>query len=320
MKKNRFMSDEIYDVIIIGCGPAGASAAIYAVRKKLKTIVISKDIGGQLLITGHLENYLGFMGGDGFNLVEIIKKQLEALNVEIKYEEVKRVEKENGIFKVITEGGNYLGRTIIATGGSVPKKLGIPEEENFIGRGISYCAICDAPFARNKIAAVIGGGNSAFHAVLSVAKYANKTFLIHRRNEFRADAILVDQAKKLNNVTFLTNTIVEKIIGKDRVEAIIVKNLSNGASYELKVNIIFVEIGREVHIDYIKHLVNADENNRVIVDKYQRTSCKGLFAAGDITDRPYKQAIISAGDGAVAALSAYDYLIYSTKNGTSPSK
>ncbi|MEM4706757.1 MAG: FAD-dependent oxidoreductase, partial [Candidatus Methanomethylicaceae archaeon] len=303
------MLNKIYDVIIIGCGPAGASAAIYAVRKKLKTLVISKDIGGQLLITGHLENYLGFIGGNGIDLVEIIKKQLEALNIEIKYEEVKKVEKENDIFKVITEKETFLGKAIIATGGSIPKKLGIPEEENFIGRGISYCAICDAPFARNKVAAVVGGGNSAFHALITVAKYANKVYLIHRRDEFRADAILIDQAKKLNNVEFLTNTIIEKIIGKEKVEGIIIKNLLNGTSYELKVNVVFVEIGREVHVDYIKHLVNIDENNRIIVDKYQRTSCKGIFAAGDITDRPYKQAIISAGDGAVAALSAYDYLI-----------
>ncbi|MEM1573154.1 MAG: FAD-dependent oxidoreductase [Candidatus Methanomethylicaceae archaeon] len=314
------MLNKIYDVIIIGCGPAGASAAIYAVRKKLKTLVISKDIGGQLLITGHLENYLGFIGGNGIDLVEIIKKQLEALNIEIKYEEVKKVEKENDIFKVITEKETFLGKAIIATGGSVPKKLGIPEEENFIGRGISYCAICDAPFARNKVAAVVGGGNSAFHALITVAKYANKVYLIHRRDEFRADAILIDQAKKLNNVEFLTNTIIEKIIGKEKVEGIVIKNLLNGTSYELKVNVIFVEIGREVHVDYIKHLVNIDENNKIIVDKYQRTSCKGIFAAGDITDRPYKQAIISAGDGAVAALSAYDYLIYSMKNGTSPKK
>ncbi|MEM2177937.1 MAG: FAD-dependent oxidoreductase [Candidatus Methanomethylicaceae archaeon] len=314
------MLNKIYDVIIIGCGPAGASAAIYAVRKKLKTLVISKDIGGQLLITGHLENYLGFIGGNGIDLVEIIKKQLEALNIEIKYEEVKKVEKENDIFKVITEKETFLGKAIIATGGSVPKKLGIPEEENFIGRGISYCAICDAPFARNKVAAVVGGGNSAFHALITVAKYANKVYLIHRRDEFRADAILIDQAKKLNNVEFLTNTIIEKIIGKEKVEGIVIKNLLNGTSYELKVNVVFVEIGREVHVDYIKHLVNIDENNKIIVDKYQRTSCKGIFAAGDITDRPYKQAIISAGDGAVAALSAYDYLIYSMKNGTSPKK
>ncbi|MEM2524558.1 MAG: NAD(P)/FAD-dependent oxidoreductase, partial [Candidatus Methanomethylicaceae archaeon] len=116
------------------------------------------------------------------------------------------------------------------------------------------------------------------------------------------------------------NTIIEKIIGKEKVEGIVIKNLLNGTSYELKVNVVFVEIGREVHVDYIKHLVNIDENNKIIVDKYQRTSCKGIFAAGDITDRPYKQAIISAGDGAVAALSAYDYLIYSMKNGTSPKK
>lgn len=314
------MQNEVYDVLIIGCGPAGASAAIYAVRKKLKTLVISKDVGGQLLLTGHLENYPGFIGGTGIELAEIIKKQLEMLNVEIKFEEVKMVKKENDVFKIITERGEYFSKTIIVTGGSVPKKLGLPGEEDLIGRGISYCAICDAPFARNKTAAVVGGGNSALHAVLSVAKYASKVYLIHRRDEFRADGVLVDQAKKLNNVEFLTNTVVEKIIGRDRLEGIVVKDLSSGALRELKVNIMFVEIGREVRVDYIKHLVNLDENNRIIVDKYQRTSCKGIFAAGDVTDRPYKQAIISAGDGAVAALSAYDYLIYSMKNGSSPSK
>ncbi|MCX8170063.1 MAG: FAD-dependent oxidoreductase, partial [Candidatus Methanomethyliaceae archaeon] len=167
------MSSEIYDVIIIGCGPAGASAAIYAARKKLRALVISRDLGGQLLIAGRLENYLGFIGGESFNLIEIIERQLRELNVEIVLNEVKKVEKMNEIFKVITDKEAFLGRSIIATGGSIPKKLGIPGEEDFIGRGVSYCAICDAPFSRNRTAAVIGGGNSAFHALLTVAKYAN---------------------------------------------------------------------------------------------------------------------------------------------------
>lgn len=314
------MSSEIYDVIIIGCGPAGASAAIYSVRKKMKTLVISKDVGGQILIAGKLENYLGFIGENSSNLIEIFEKQLRALNVEIIYDEVNKVEKTNGIFKVLTNGRSFLGRTIIATGGSVPKKLGVPGEEDFIGRGVSYCAICDAPFSKNRTAAVIGGGNSAFHALLAVAKYANKVYLIHRRDSFKADAILIDEAKKLNNVEFLMNSIVEKIFGRTKLEGIVIKNLLDGKVYSLNLDFIYVEIGRDIKIDYIKHLVKTNEFGYVIVDKYQRTSCEGIFAAGDITDRPYKQAIIAAGDGAVAALSAYDYIIYSMKNLTSPSK
>lgn len=314
------MSSEVYDVIIIGCGPAGASAAIYAARKKLRALVISRDLGGQLLIAGRLENYLGFIGGESFNLIEIIERQLRELNVEIVLNEVKKVEKMNEIFKVITDKEAFLGRSIIATGGSIPKKLGIPGEEDFIGRGVSYCAICDAPFSRNRTAAVIGGGNSAFHALLTVAKYANKVYLIHRRDSFRADPILIDEARKLNNVEFLMNSTVEKIFGKNKLEGIVIKNLLDGKTYNLNMDVIYIEIGREVNIDYIKHLVKTDESGYIIVDKHQRTSCEGIFAAGDITDRPYKQAIVAAGDGAVAALSAYDYIVYSIKNLTSPSK
>jgi thioredoxin-disulfide reductase len=311
------MDNKIYDVIIIGGGPAGISAAIYSKRKKLDTLVITMDIGGGLLVSGHIENYPGFIGKNSYELVEILEKQLKALDVEIKYSEVKRIEKEGEIFKVMANEGEYLAKAIIACSGSIPRKLNVPGEDKLIGRGVSYCAICDAPFSKNKIAAIIGGGNSAFQALESVSKYAKKAYLIHRSDKFRADPILIDIAKSLNNVEFMLNSIITKINGENKVESITIKNIITNEEYDLNVDMIFVEIGREPKIDYIKHLVKLDERGQIVVDKYQKTSCEGIFAAGDVTDRPYKQAIVAAGDGAIAALSAYDYLI---RKGISPLK
>ncbi|MCC6013830.1 MAG: thioredoxin-disulfide reductase [Candidatus Verstraetearchaeota archaeon] len=311
------MNNKIYDIIIIGGGPAGISAAIYSKRKKLDTLIITMDIGGGLLVSGKIENYPGFIGKNSYELVEILGKQLKALDVEIKYGEVKKVEKEGEIFKVIANEGEYLAKAIIACSGSIPRKLNVPGEDKLIGRGVSYCAICDAPFSKNKIAAIIGGGNSAFQALESVSKYAKKVYLIHRSDKFRADPILINIAKSLNNVEFILNSIVTKINGENKVESITIKNIITNEEYDLNVDMIFIEIGRESKIDYIKHLVKLDEKGQIIVDKYQKTSCEGIFAAGDVTDRPYKQAIVAAGDGAIAALSAYDYLI---RKGISPLK
>lgn len=297
----------VYDVIIVGCGPAGVSAAIYTKRKMLDVLVISKDIGGQVLLTGFIENYPGFEGVRGEALVEIFERQLKGLGVDVKIGEVERVERDGEIFKVISSEGNFSGKTVIVTGGSTYKRLNVPGEERLIGRGVSFCATCDAPFARNREVAVVGGGNAALQSAELLSRYAKMVYIIHRRDKFRADQVLVERVKRHQNVQFIMNSVVTEIKGDKRVEGIIVKD-KEGNIAEMKLDMVFIEVGREVKADYIKHLVRTNEWGQIVVDRRQRTSCEGVFAAGDITDRPYQQAIIAAGDGAVAALSAYDFL------------
>lgn len=300
---------ETYDVVIIGGGPAGVSAAIYAKRKLLSTVLISKDIGGQVLLTSNIENYPGFVERSGMRLAEYFEQQLKELGVEIVEDAVREVRIEDKMFRAICEEGHeFLCRSVIATGGGSHKKLNVPGEEEFFGRGVYVCATCDAPLTKNKTVAVVGGGNAAFQSADLLARYAAKVYLIHRRREFRADGILVNRVKGHANMEVMTNVAVREIRGKDRVESLLLESLENRRLFELPVQKVFIEIGKEVKVDYLKGLVQTNQHGQVIVDRLQRTSCEGIFAAGEITDLPYGQAIISAGQGAVAALAAFDYI------------
>ena len=299
----------IYDVIFIGGGPAGITAAIYTRRKLLRTMLISKDIGGQILLTMYIENYPGFTQKSGISLAETYEQQIKELGTEIVLGEVERVERENGFFRVVSSEGKFLARTVIATGGSSYKKLKVPGEEELFGRGVSTCATCDAPLARGKVVAVVGGGNNALQSAELLAKYASRVYLIHRRDRFRADEILVEKVMRMLNLETLLSSEVEEIRGEKKVEGVLIKGVKTGEMRELKVERVFVEIGKDFKPDYVKHLVETNKIGQVVVDRSQRTSCEGIFAAGDITNLPYGQAIIAAGDGAVAALSAYDYLM-----------
>ncbi|MDH7556692.1 MAG: FAD-dependent oxidoreductase [Candidatus Methanosuratincola sp.] len=300
---------ETYDVIIIGGGPAGVSAAIYAKRKLLRTVLISKEIGGQVLLTSNIENYPGFVEKSGIRLGEYFEQQLKELGVEIVEDMVREVRKEGNSFRAICEEGReFLGKSVIATGGSSHKKLNVPGEGEFFGRGVYVCATCDAPLTKNKTVAVVGGGNAAFQSADLLARYAAKVYLIHHRGEFRADGLLVNRVKGHGNVEVMTNVAVREIRGKDRVDSLLLENLESRRLFELPVQKVFIEIGREVKADYLKGLVLTNQHGQVIVDRLQRTSCGGIFAAGEITDLPYGQAIISAGQGAVAALAVFDYL------------
>uniref|UniRef100_A0A7J3V0M6 FAD-dependent oxidoreductase n=1 Tax=Candidatus Methanosuratincola petrocarbonis (ex Vanwonterghem et al. 2016) TaxID=1867261 RepID=A0A7J3V0M6_9CREN len=300
---------EIYDVVIIGGGPAGVSAAIYAKRKLLRTALITKEIGGQVLLTSNIENYPGFVERSGMKLAEYFEQQLKEIEVEIFEDTVREVRIEGKMFKAICEEGReFYCKSVIATGGGSHKKLNVPGEEEFFGRGVYVCATCDAPLTKNKIVAVVGGGNAAFQSADLLARYAAKVYLIHRRGEFRADGILVNRVKGHANVEMITNAVIREIRGKDRVESVLLENLESRQLFDLPVQKVFIEIGKEVKVDYLKGLVQTNEYGQVIVDRLQRTSREGIFAAGEITDLPYGQAIISAGQGAVAALAAFDYI------------
>ena len=298
----------MYDVIIIGAGPAGLTAAIYTSRRNLKTIVLTKDLGGQVIKTPYIENYPGFKKIEGFKLIKNMEEQVKDLGVEIKYEEVVKIIPKEKTFVVETRERKYESRTVILAFGKTPRSLNVPGEKEFSGKGISYCATCDAPLFRDKIVAVIGGGNSALDATLLLSSLAKKVYLVHRRDEFRAFESLVEEAKRKKNVEFVLSHVVEEFKGDDILRSMILKNVKTGERKEIKVDGVFIEIGSEVKTDFIKGLVKLDKNNHIIVNNNCETSRPGIFAAGDVTNTPFKQIVVAAGEGAKAGLNAYNYL------------
>ncbi len=300
---------ETYDLIIIGGGPAGLTAGIYASRRKLKNLILTKDIGGQAASVPEVENYPGIEKIDGFTLCDNMRKQAEKFGSEFKYEEVKDIKKDDDIFTAKTSAGNkFQAYALILAFGVTPRNLDVPGEKEFTNKGVTYCANCDAPLYRNKVVAVVGGGNAALDAAEYLSKIAQKVYLIHRRDQFRGEEILVEKIKKQNNVELILDTIVTKIAGDKFVKNIGLKNVKTEKESDLAVDGVFVEIGHIVNAQPIKKTVRLNEQNQIIIDEYCQTSEPGIFAAGDITANEYKQMIIAAGEGAKAALSAYKYL------------
>ena len=236
----------MYDVIIVGGGPAGLTAAIYTCRKQLKTLVISMNYGGQTMLASHMENYPGFEGS-GLELMEHFQKQAESFGAELKDGKAVSVDDDNGVFKIkLSEGDVFEGKSIILAFGKVPRSVGIPGEDVFMGKGVHVCATCDAPMYQGKDVMVVGGGNSALHAVQLLSGIAAKVYLMHRRDEFRGDEVLVKQIKKMNNVELLLSHLPKEIKGNDFVNSIVVKDRKSGESRELKIDGVFLEIGYEV--------------------------------------------------------------------------
>ncbi|MBD3247755.1 thioredoxin-disulfide reductase [Candidatus Falkowbacteria bacterium] len=297
-----------YDTIIIGAGPAGFTAGIYAARREMKTLIIGATMGGQMLWASEIENYPGFKSIKSFELVNKMKEQAESFGVEIKTDEVKRIEKERDVFKVHTEKESYEAKTVIAALGASPRRLAIPGEEEFKGRGVTYCANCDGPFYKDKVVAVVGGGNSALDAAEIMGKIAKKVYLIHRNEEFRAFETLIKQVQEKENIKCLLNSEVKEIIGEAKVNKIKVLNNKTNEEKEIELNGIFIEIGHIAEVDLVKDFVDIDEQNEVIVDEKCATKTPGLYAAGDITQIPYKQITIAAGQATIAALAAYQYI------------
>ncbi|MFH0700923.1 MAG: thioredoxin-disulfide reductase [Candidatus Woesearchaeota archaeon] len=299
----------VYDVLIIGAGPAGLAAALYAGRKKLKTGVITIDIGGQGNLTSHIENYPGALPQSGMELMEKFHTQALQFGAELILGKAKEVSKVKECFEItLANGESYTTRSLILAFGKVPRQLGIPGEERFLGRGVSTCATCDGPLYKNKIVAVVGGGNSAVEAALDLACHAQKVYLIHRRGEFRADEVTIEKIKNNKKVELMLESAPTEVKGEKFVTSIIVENLVHNKKKEMKVDGLFLEIGYVVDSSIVKDLVEINPNNEIVVDGLGRTNCPGIFAAGDVTNTPFKQAVIAAGDGARAALQAYTYL------------
>ncbi len=300
-----------YEAIIVGGGPAAMSAAIYSSRKGLDVALIAKKLGGQITYTESVENYLGLFAVSGADMAEKFRNHLESHPIaEALGANVVQVKKENNHFVVVTDDNHqFTTLSIIYCAGKEYRRLGVPGEELFLGKGIGFCATCDAPLYRGKRVAVVGGGNSAFTAVRDLLNFAYEVHLIHRQNEFRADEALVQEVIRSKNVTLHTPMIVGSFLGKDKLVGVRLESVDGKDRLDLNIDGVFLEVGLMPNTGPLKGLVELNEWGEVPVDKDQSTNVKGLFAAGDVTDVKEKQIAIAVGQGALAALNANRYLV-----------
>src|SRR3989344_8934086 len=278
----------MHDVIIIGAGAAGLTAAVYTCRKKLKTAILSIDVGGQTNLTSHIENYPGTGPMSGIELMQRFQNEAVGFGAELIMGKAVKADKTETGFKIILANEeSYECKALILAYGKVPKSLGIPNEDKFLGRGVSTCVTCDAPLYKNRSVAVIGGGNSAVEGALELATIARKVYLVHRRDSFRADEITVEKLKEQNNIELVLNSAVAKIAGDKNVEGAEVENIVTKEKRFLKVDGVFIEIGYVIDTSFVQHLVKINEKKEIIVDERGNTSHPGIFAAGDITPVPF---------------------------------
>lgn len=302
--------DDTYDLIIIGGASAGLTAAIYAARRAMKTLILTKDIGGQLATTPDVENYPGYESIEGWTLSEKMRQQAEKSGAQLKFAEVTAIDKKDEDNFVVTAGGTtYTARTVLLAFGKTPRNLDVPGEKEFQGKGVSYCATCDMPLYKTRTVAVVGGGNSALDAAIYGSQICQKIYLIHRRDQYRGEQVLIDRMKAKANIEPVYNTVVKEVKGDTIIRQLALQNVVTNEQRTLDIEGVFVEIGYIVKAEFVKHLVEMTEKNEIVTDKHLMTSTPGLFAAGDLTTSIYKQAVVSAGEGCIAALAAYEYLM-----------
>ena len=300
-----------YDIAVIGGGGAGLTAALYGARARRRTAVFERLItGGQIATTELVENYPGFPEGvNGTDFVMDLVKQVERFGAELRYEEVRRIEPRPGApFLVETAEGACEAHAVIATAGADYNKLGVPGEDEFIGRGVSYCATCDAAFFQDQEVVVVGGGDAAFDEALFTTRYASKVWLVHRRETFRASALLRERVFANPRIEVVRNSVVERIAGTDAVEGAELRDVRTGETRTLPVGAVFIFIGQTPNSHLLKGLVEMDEGGHARVDLRMRTAVPGLFVAGDLRTEAARQLVSACGDGATAALSAEAYL------------
>ncbi|MBI2049872.1 MAG: FAD-dependent oxidoreductase [Candidatus Staskawiczbacteria bacterium] len=303
--------ENTYDLIIIGAGPAGVAAGIYAARQKLSILIISKDMGGQVAKKAvDIENYPGFSKISGPDLVDLYGQQLKANDLEIQYDEVISIEKKDGKFLVTVKSGKvYQALSVIVASGAESRKLSVPGEEEFAGKGVSYCSLCDGPLFRDKIVAVVGGGNNGFESALFLSNYVKQIYILEYSNRIKADQENQDLVSKHKNIKIIINAKVLKIEGDTFVNSIFYEDLATNKENNLKIDGVFVEIGYTPSTSFVKDLVDLDEKGEIIFDpKTLKTKTDGIFSAGDCNVSKYKQIIMASGEGAKAALSAYEYI------------
>ncbi len=293
---------EEYDLMIVGSGPAGLTAAVYAARYKIKTLLIGEQIGGLAAEASEICNFPSYKKISGVELTQKMRRQVEDFGIEIKNSLVDSIEKFDSLFLVKTTSEEFKAKKIILTTGTEKRKLGLENENKLLGRGISYCATCDAAFFRNKVVGVVGGSNAALTAALLLSKFANEVYIIYRKDRFfRAEPMWIEEIEKNKKIKLVFNTNITELIGKDKLEAV---KLDNGK--KLKLDGLFVEIGSVSNSKLSNKLGIELEEGYIKVDKKQKTRIKGVFAAGDITNSPLRQIIVACSQGAVAANSAYE--------------
>ena len=307
-QKKNGNANQVYDVLVVGSGMAGLTAAIYTARYNLKTLVLGKDYG-LLAEASKVENWPGVNSIAGLELVQKMIDQVKALGAEVNMTEVRRMRRNGGLFEVYTKAEKvFKGKTLIITLGLEKRSLGIPGEKEFMGRGISYCATCDAPFTKGKVTGVVGGSDAAATAALLAAEYASKVYIFYRREALRAEPITVDQVKKNKKIEAVYKSNVKEIKGKNAVE--LAKVDVDGKMVDYKLGFFIIEIGQVPRTVILKDLkVKTDQWGYIVCDRAQKTNVEGVFAAGDInSESPLRQAVVAAAEGAVAANSAYKYL------------
>jgi thioredoxin reductase (NADPH) len=300
-----------YDVVIIGGGPAGLSAGIYTARARLSTLLIERAaIGGQIVNAGMVENYPGFAGGvSGVELTQSMHQQATKFGMETLYDDVIGIEIDGKQKIIKTPQGDLIATAVIIAGGAERQKLGVPGEAEFTGKGVSYCATCDGAFFRDKVVAVVGGGNAAVTEALELTQFASKIVLIHRRNELRATKIMQERVKNNAKIQILWDTIVLEILGDRFVDKIKLRNVKTGSESELAVSGVFISVGSQPATNYLKGVVALDEVGAIVTDDKLETNVPGIYATGDIRSGSIRQVIGAAGDGAAAAINAGKYIV-----------
>lgn len=300
------------DLIIIGGGPAALSAAIYAARKKLNFKILAQRIGGeQVLYSNDIENYPGIKFTTGGELIKKFKEHVENYGVKIEEDqEIVKLEKKGDNFLITTKTGKiYEARAVIVASGKKPRHLGVPGEKEFEGRGVSFCSICDAPLFKDKVVAVVGGGNAGLESALDLTKYAKRIYVLEYAPKIIGDELLQEKLTKTGKVEFIVNAVIQEIKGAKFVSSLIYQDKKSQKMKELPVEGVFIHIGSVPSIDFVKGFLEINAANEIVIDhKTNQTSVEGVFAAGDVTDIKWKQIIVAAGEGAKALLSAYKYL------------
>jgi len=300
----------IYDVAVIGAGPSGLTAGLYAARARLSTVILEKMFpGGQAALTHNIENYPGFTEGvNGAELTDAMKKQAERFGAEFINGDVEKIDKNDDLFTVFMKSESIKAKSVVLATGAQPRKVGVKGEKEFTGRGISYCATCDGAFYKDKPIAIIGGGDTAIQEALYLTRFASSIYVIHRRNELRATKILQELAFKNEKIKFIWDSIVNEIKGKDAVEEVVIENVKTGKFDSIAVDGVFIAIGYTANTAFVKDLVQLDEQGYVITDDRMTTKTPGLFAAGDIRQKPLRQVVTAVADGAIAAVEAGKFL------------
>jgi alkyl hydroperoxide reductase subunit F len=301
-------ASDIYSVVIVGAGPAGLTAGVYCARKMLNTLIISENIGGQALESWAIENYMGYRMISGEDLMKKFEEQARTLNLRLELDRVVSIAREDDVFAVTTASEKTVrARALILTQGNKPKKLGVANEEQYLGRGLSICATCDGPLYKGKRVAVVGGGNSAVQTAVELSKLAKSVNLIVR-STIKADPVSVEKLNQVQNITVHKHAQITALHGNKFLSGITLKD-ENGADHKIDLDAVFIEIGWLPNTEMVEGLVDMNDRKEILVDINCRTSVPGLFAAGDVTNVRSKQIIIASGEGAKAALEAYEYLV-----------